>query len=507
MVTSSAQARDAVSVDFFYDNLEPHGNWREVGGYGYCWQPRDVGPDWRPYSDGRWVYTDAGWTWDSNEDFGWAVYHYGRWVDVGRVGWVWVPGTEWGPGWVSWRHSAQHTGWAPLPPEARLLFAIGLSSWVDDYYDIGPSHYRFVENRNFGSRRLNTVFVDQRQNISIINQTTNITNINYVNNVVYNGGPVYDQQIRQSNEPIQRYRLDRREDYDGNSRRQSPEYLRSRIDGDSMSVLALPFTGRSASAPRQLGERVERAEVNHGWRNAGTPDEIATIREKMKSKEKAPDRLPPPSAFVKVTDEAAVREERPTMPAERPSKSKGKGADRPSRPEMPPTVPEGQTRPVDRPPTDAPKGKGADKPGRPDMPPSTKEKPFRPEGRPPTSTPKFEKPVRPDMPTSADKPNRGGRNKVEAPQLPRSESRPPTTVMPKERVRPNVPQIAPPESRPAPGKPGVNEPKVSPVRPAPAPRPPQVTKPAQPTPPAAVPPKPERERGKGKPGDRKKKDD
>ena len=128
MVTPTTQARDAVSVDFFYDNLEPHGDWREVGGYGYCWQPRDVGPDWRPYSDGRWVYTDAGWTWDSNEDFGWAVYHYGRWVDVGRVGWVWVPGTEWGPGWVSWRHSPQHTGWAPLPPEARLLLAIGLSS-------------------------------------------------------------------------------------------------------------------------------------------------------------------------------------------------------------------------------------------------------------------------------------------------------------------------------------------------------------------------------------------
>jgi hypothetical protein len=573
MVTPTTQARDAVSVDFFYDNLEPHGDWREVGGYGYCWQPRDVGPDWRPYSDGRWVYTDAGWTWDSNEDFGWAVYHYGRWVDVGRVGWVWVPGTEWGPGWVSWRHSPQHTGWAPLPPEARLLLAIGLSSWVDDYYDIGPSHYRFVENRNFGARRLNSVFIDQSRNVSIINQTTNITNITYVNNVVYNGGPVYDQQLRQSREPIQRYRLDRRQDFDGNSRRQSPENLRSRIDGDSMSVLALPFTGKAATAPRQLAERVERAEVNHGWRNAGTPDEIATMRERMKSKEKAPDRLPPPTTFVKVTDEAAVREERrpderPTVPDERPSKSKGKsddkpgrpdmppsatekptpadapkgkgadskgrpnmppsateptrpgarppiptdtpknkGTDKPMRPDMPPGFPERLIRPVERPPANAPKGKGSDRPGRLDMPPAVTEKPMRPGDRPPTpaDAPKGDKPDRLAMPpTTTEKPNRGGRNKVETPQLPRTENRPPAAEVPKARER--LPQIMPPKRKPAPERPKVELPKIAPMKPVPASRPPQVGRPV-PTPPQAAPPRPVKESGNVKPGDRKKKKD
>jgi hypothetical protein len=122
-ITPAAQARDFVSLDFFYDNLDPYGSWREVGDYGYCWQPYGVEETWQPYSDGRWVYTDAGWTWDSDEPFGWAVYHYGRWANVDQVGWVWVPGTEWGPGWVSWRHSSQYVGWAPLPPEALFLRA------------------------------------------------------------------------------------------------------------------------------------------------------------------------------------------------------------------------------------------------------------------------------------------------------------------------------------------------------------------------------------------------
>src|ERR1043166_2251478 len=91
-----------VSVDFFYNNLSG-GNWIEVGDYGYGWQPAvaQSDPNWRPYSDGYWAYTDVGWTWVSYEDFGWATYHYGRWAMISDLGWIWVPGRdadlEWGP--------------------------------------------------------------------------------------------------------------------------------------------------------------------------------------------------------------------------------------------------------------------------------------------------------------------------------------------------------------------------------------------------------------------------
>lgn len=113
-------ARADVSVEVFYDSLDAYGDWVEVGDYGYCWAPRDVGSDWRPYTDGEWAYTDAGWTWVSDEPYGWAVYHYGRWLRTESIGWVWVPGEEWGPAWVSWRRSPEYVGWAPLPPEARF---------------------------------------------------------------------------------------------------------------------------------------------------------------------------------------------------------------------------------------------------------------------------------------------------------------------------------------------------------------------------------------------------
>jgi type II secretory pathway pseudopilin PulG len=93
------------SYSTFYRKLDPYGVWRETPNYGYVWQPQEAerSRSWRPYTNGRWVYTDAGWTWISEEPFGWATYHYGRWTRLRNIGWVWVPGDEWAPAWVSWR--------------------------------------------------------------------------------------------------------------------------------------------------------------------------------------------------------------------------------------------------------------------------------------------------------------------------------------------------------------------------------------------------------------------
>jgi hypothetical protein len=101
-----AQDSGAVSVEF-RTALEPYGRWEHHRRWGDVWVPTNRPHDWRPYTIGRWAYTDDwGWYWaaDAEEDaWGWVVYHYGHWVLDGDFGWVWVPGNEWGPGWVQWR--------------------------------------------------------------------------------------------------------------------------------------------------------------------------------------------------------------------------------------------------------------------------------------------------------------------------------------------------------------------------------------------------------------------
>ena len=115
---TSAPAGD---YGMFYDSLSSYGSWFDSPDYGYVWQPVIVSDrSWRPYTRGRWACSDQGWTWISDEPFGWATYHYGRWALCRNRGWIWVPGSQWAPSWVSWRSSGNHVGWAPLPPETLV---------------------------------------------------------------------------------------------------------------------------------------------------------------------------------------------------------------------------------------------------------------------------------------------------------------------------------------------------------------------------------------------------
>jgi hypothetical protein len=107
--------RARVDVGVFYDDLASYGHWIQRPSYGWVWTPRVAARSWRPYEDGHWVWTDLGWTWASNEPFGWATYHYGRWYDDPDYGWEWVPGNQWAPAWVDWQAGNDYVGWAPLP--------------------------------------------------------------------------------------------------------------------------------------------------------------------------------------------------------------------------------------------------------------------------------------------------------------------------------------------------------------------------------------------------------
>jgi hypothetical protein len=138
----------------------------ELPSYGRVWQPTVtiVNVDWRPYCHGgRWVFTDCGWYWQSDYSWGWAPFHYGRWCYVDRHRWIWLPDTVWAPAWVSWRRSATHCGWAPLPPGTTFRAGVGFSFGHDTPFDVqfglSSRHYTFVANSQFGDRNVASVIL------------------------------------------------------------------------------------------------------------------------------------------------------------------------------------------------------------------------------------------------------------------------------------------------------------------------------------------------------------
>ena len=74
------------------EELERHGRWEQAPDYGNVWIPNQVGPDWAPYRHGRWAWTSQwGWSWVDDAPWGFAPFHYGRWVSWGGR-WCWSPG-------------------------------------------------------------------------------------------------------------------------------------------------------------------------------------------------------------------------------------------------------------------------------------------------------------------------------------------------------------------------------------------------------------------------------
>jgi hypothetical protein len=286
----------AAGYSTFYTKLEHHGEWLETSDYGYVWQPREAerSRSWRPYTNGRWAYTDAGWTWISEEPFGWATYHYGRWTRLRGVGWVWVPGDQWAPAWVSWRKSSDYVGWAPLPPEARFDQRTGIHNWSDSYYDIGPDQYSFVPTREFGAQRIESTIVPSERNLTIVNQTTNVTNITYNNTTVVNEGPNYDEMRAQSREPMQRFRLERNVNIDVNF-----EAPRPLVQGQTVIVAAPVISAPQASErPRAVKQNITQVTVDLGWEGIADHEAAKKARQKMKSEAPPPSNAPS-KKFVK----------------------------------------------------------------------------------------------------------------------------------------------------------------------------------------------------------------
>src|SRR5712692_8300590 len=156
-----------------YSDLDDYGDWRDEPEYGHVWYPRNVAPDWAPYSDGYWNWVDPwGWTWVDYSPWGFAPFHYGRW-NYFAGGWGWCPGPFFGPpiygpafvGFFcgAWGFNAGFgwgggIGWFPLG------FGEPLFPWF-------PCRRSFITVIN-----VHNTFI---RNVNVFN--TNIRNINFVN--------------------------------------------------------------------------------------------------------------------------------------------------------------------------------------------------------------------------------------------------------------------------------------------------------------------------------------
>jgi hypothetical protein len=289
-----AKSQD-VSVDFFYNNING-GSWVEVGNYGYCWQPDVAVSDrsWRPYADGYWAYTDLGWTWVSYEDFGWATYHYGRWVRLSDYGWVWVPGHRWGPAWVSWRFGGGYAGWAPLPPETEVVYeSHPLTGQLDIEFDIGPAYYNFVDVRYIGEPVLRSRLVPYEQNVTYVTQTVNVTNITYKNKTVYNYGPDLNTVNQFSSRPVQQLKLERQSNVDVGAAAKS--FGLTKVQGNQLVVAAPQEINKTAASapPPKLKAKVDQPKVEKGWSIAGDENAKNQLKEKIKTQDS--NKIPPPN--------------------------------------------------------------------------------------------------------------------------------------------------------------------------------------------------------------------
>src|ERR1700722_13379170 len=282
------------NYDVFYDRLAPEGRWFNDEDYGYVWQPNVAvsTTSWRPYSDGHWVWTDRGWFWDSNEDFGWATYHYGRWVQVQDTGWVWVPGQHWAPAWVSWRHTDNddYVGWAPLPPESSFNVNVGVHPWCDSYYDIGPIAFAFIRISDFGRPSYREFCLPSQQNLGFFNRTTNITNITYNNNVINNYGPEYQRVSQavqqQGGQQLPSYKINYA------AQNQANAAFKTSAQGNQLNVLAPPQTLKpTATVKPQVAKELGKTQVDRGWRNV-SDTQAKQLRQQYVQQTPIPQNLP-----------------------------------------------------------------------------------------------------------------------------------------------------------------------------------------------------------------------
>jgi hypothetical protein len=415
-------SRDVVG----FDDLDDSGDWRDDGTYGHVWFPNHVDAEWAPYHVGHWAWISPwGWTWVDDNSWGYAPFHYGRWLSVGGR-WGWVPGPV----------AVQ----AVYAPALVVFIGGGPGGWGGNvgWFALGPREVyvpsyhvseAYVNRVNISNTTVNITQVTNVYHTTIINNSTNITNVTYANRSVQGAVMVVPEHAFTSAQPV----------------------AQARVQVSAQQIASAPMSGRVAVAPTQAS--VLGAKAATAGHVSAPPAAVANRQ--VVAKKTPP---PPPVPFAKQQQALAAH------PGEPVARSQLQTLRPPTA--VHPTV---KVAPAAKPAT--PTTGHPAVAGRPGQPAATS-----PASRPGTQPAANEHPAEPNRPAPAE-PNR--------PQPTAPANRPPAT-QPNNRPAPTPPANRPEATpnRPETNRPPAAEPnKPAPAPAAPANRPPAET--ARPTPPPA----------------------
>ena len=257
-----SQSSRYVSSDVIgYEDLDDNGGWRTVPEYGTVWFPHTVTVGWAPYRFGHWVWISPwGWTWVDDAPWGFAPFHYGRWVTVAGV-WGWVPCAPRavvGVAYVRPVYAPALVAWVG-GPHFSVGIGIGGGGGVGvAWFPLGPREVfvpsyhvsrTYVTNVNVSNTTVNNTVVNNYYNNVVVNK--NVTNIKYVNQTAPNGVTATSQQNFTSAQPVGRnmIKVDQREVASAQVRPTTPT-----VAPQQRSVLGAGAAG-AARPPARFQER------------------------------------------------------------------------------------------------------------------------------------------------------------------------------------------------------------------------------------------------------------
>lgn len=171
--------------------LADNGNWEQVsynGETAQYWTPRNVAPDWSPFTVGQWTAWNGEQLWVPYERFGWVTHHHGGWIHFNNR-WYWRPPVAgrwryvpWYPARVAWVNHGRYIGWVPITPYEAYY---GRRYW-------GPrsvvyhQNMRYVEFHKYVNVN-RTVIVDKDRLYGVHRRYETTRDVKIVKEVVNNG--------------------------------------------------------------------------------------------------------------------------------------------------------------------------------------------------------------------------------------------------------------------------------------------------------------------------------